>query len=257
VPTYRPLSRKVLVSALKTPGICVCLFGSARFAHADFNATLNSVSGQNVPLEVTLNDSALGIAGEVGYVGQQNYKASNGATFATFCVDIVGNVNVGGTYTFQQASSLSSLPPTINGGNGMGTTVASRISSLYAYALNNNLLSTNVEIASFQVAIWDLIYGSGLSVQDNQGGTIVAGANALLAANYSSTAGVGLLGYELFNLNSNGSTNYNSPAQDQVALETTMKDDGLVAPAPAGLVLVVSGFLPLFAFRRRLRTQLS
>lgn len=251
-------------------GVLLGLLLSAPQAEAGFNATLNSVTTNNGNY-VTLNvqNTNAPLFGETAIAGQLNWTATSavsgltgsGNTFGTFCIEIPKNVYLGSTYAFTQ-TDLNALPTS---GPALTPVKIAQIQALWAAAhgsivVANNATATANNYAAFQVAIWEIVYENSSTYDVNAGagnftawsnGAVTNRANTYLGAINDSQLVNGVLmkgGTALtranvvgFKLTANGAGDY----QDQIGEVTP-------TPAPPAVVLLLSGFVPLLAFRRRL-----
>lgn len=202
------------------------------------------------------------------------------AVFHTFCIEILQNVSSGTTYTFTP-ESWSSLPTS---GPNLTTQKVNQLKQLWG-ALNPNS-STAVAsltaagynageyLAAFQVAVWAIVYGNGSVTYSNNTGSwdnkkdkIVSG-NFTATVSANSTSVIDLTATWLTTLFGNGYNSYTSnitgfkltkvgggAAQDQIGELIPSGGGGggpIPAPVPASAILVLTGFAPCLAFRRRL-----
>jgi hypothetical protein len=236
---------------------------SAARAEAGFNATLNSVTTNNGNyVTVTVQNTNTPNFGENVIAGQLNWTATSavggltgaGNRFGTFCIEIPRDVYLGSTFTLAQ-TDLTALPT-----SGPSLTVPKVAQIQALWAASRGSLATGTDYAAFQLAIWEIVYenGSTYNVSAGQGNftarnnaAVTAKANQYLQTVNGSQFVNGVLvnnGTELaranvvgFRVTQNGAGDY----QDQIA-------EIAPTPAPPALVLVLSGLLPLLAFRRQL-----
>ncbi len=258
VPPRPSFQNPTVIFVLKALGTCLCvalgLLASARPADAGFTATFDSVqpgstSGGEYAGQFDWHTSSVvsGVAYNVTGTNNSSYPSTH---FISFCIQFNQNISFGSTYTY----NLVNLEAAPQGGTGTTTMTASsadRIRRMWAAEVDTgNLNGSATNSAAFQWAVWsilgyvppDLTTVSGLdnaiAIQANYYKNTVstsAGAKANLWAMASPTAqdqvielGSGYVG--------------NDPNGGPV----------LATPAPASLVLALSGLVPFLAFRRRL-----
>jgi hypothetical protein len=207
------------------------LFASGQNAHAAFvTAKLTGVGlGQN---------TTPGFAGEINW----SQAPANNANwinnqFTTFCIEITQHVGINGTYTFE-TKSLENAP--VSPASPMGYTgKADQIRRMWTYAhADSTRLDSNVENAAFQQSIWKIL---------NASFTVDAGLTAnvntfITESNNASNAKANLIALT------------SSAVQDQIV---ELKpgygphgDEVVPTPAPAALVLLLTGAVPFFVSRR-------
>jgi hypothetical protein len=190
--------------------------------------------------------------GNIIWAGNSNNEAPFAGTFNTYCIDLIQDVDFGGTYTFdlEPPASAPKAGAYVGGtpSSGMGTAKANDLAALFGVDYGQTVgSSASAETAkeAFQLAIWNIIYDTDASVSTGSG-TFYAGsdvdsgaisvANGFLAdalnpdnQQYDATDLVALVG-------ENG-------AQDQIALDPLIpiSADPPSTPLPssglAGLVL--------------------
>jgi hypothetical protein len=112
-------------------------------------------------------------------------------TFTTFCIDLNEDIFFNSIYTFALNPDLASAPkatayvPPQSPATGMGTVRADEMMEMFGSHYAN--LPTGDYLQAFQLAIWDIVYGSdNQSVTDTSSTFYVSGgidANALNIAN--------------------------------------------------------------------------
>lgn len=167
---------------------------------------------------------------------------SNG-TFLTMCIELTEFFSSGGTYTVAYADPQNAPDPgnPLSTVGHMGAAKAALLSELYGRFLG--LVDTDKEAAAFQVAVWEIVYDTGLKLGTNQGQVFIDNANHLNAGTYGALAQSWL-----DQLDGTG------PHMDLLALSKTGFQDQVVpnpVPAPPGLVLAGIGFLGLLGWRQR------
>ncbi|MBS0187987.1 MAG: PEP-CTERM sorting domain-containing protein [Planctomycetes bacterium] len=143
----------------------VCSLASAAFTvQATYIDTNPGVWGK-----VSL-DSGVNYEGPVK-AGQFNWQRTGGTysglqgTFATFCIEVHQDIFPGNNYTYD-VNTVANAPLPINllYGTPMGAVKADKISELYGRFYSG--LASNDDYASFQIAIWDIIYDNGDGVNN-------------------------------------------------------------------------------------------
>ncbi|MGA2229461.1 MAG: hypothetical protein ABSH22_00915 [Tepidisphaeraceae bacterium] len=202
-------------------------------------------------LDLQGSPSVDGGIGNIIWQGASTNEAPFAAGFNTYCIDLIQDVDFGGTYTFN-IEPLASAPKAgayIGGtpSNGMGTAKADDLEALFGVDYSKTQGSSpSAETAkeAFQLAIWNIIYDSDSSVSTGSG-TFYAGsdvasgaisvANGFLAdalnpnnQQYDATDLIALVG-------ENG-------AQDQIALDPLIP---ISAQPPSGAPLPSSGLAGL------------
>jgi hypothetical protein len=91
-----------------------------------------------------------------------------GQNFISFCIELTQDMTYGSSYTYNVVSLASSPNPNgtdtgISSG-GMGTTRADEISELWGRDFSS--ISTSTQAAAFQVAIWQIEYGTNLTINN-------------------------------------------------------------------------------------------
>jgi MYXO-CTERM domain-containing protein len=146
-------------------------------------------------------------------------------TFRAFCIDLAQTINIGGTFTYEVRAIEASPVP----GGPMGAAKADLLRELWGRHYAH--VDTQNEAAGFQLAVWEIVFDSGL---DLTGGTVratgEAGALATAASYLGSLTGNSVFFAPVYALSSPGT-------QD------------MLVPAPGALALV--GLAGLVAGRRR------
>lgn len=232
---------KCLVAHLLT---VVVIFASTGQAFAGFTANWTSASPAEA-LNVTYFDSSTNTTQTVyAWVGQYNWTrtggdqinfvGSNGTNYWTFCTELTQDVVNPATYDIV-AAELAPKPSTAN---GMGSTKANELRQYFG--LHYSASFSNQDAAAFQDGIWKIVYGSSVTISDS---TAEAKANSWLT---------GITG-DLSHLTQSQKT----IANELVALTSPTSQDQLTlqAPTPPGVVLAGIGWVAMFGYMRRRRTQ--
>jgi hypothetical protein len=163
-----------------------------------------------------------------------------GTTFQTVCIELTENFSTGTTYTVNVVDPLNAPNPGLPVGQ-MTPAKAALLSELHGRFLG--LIDTDKEAAAFQVAVWEIVYDTGLNLNANQGQVYIDNASHLTAGTY------GALAQSWLNqLDGTG------PQPDLLALSKTGFQDQIIVdpvPAPPALVLAGIGFLGLLGWRSR------
>ena len=171
-----------------------------------------------------------------------------GQTFQSFCVELLQNVNTGGTYDYEIVDP--SVVPSPNGDldSGMSDGQAAMISSLFDQHWDDATDGSSLNAAAFQIAVWEIIYegenvnygdgqaaATGLSTQDgwftatnNNGATDLA--DQWLAGLFNNGIAAALTGF------------FSETQQDQIT----------IVPLPAPVALAGLGLLGVALGRRRM-----
>ena len=182
-------------------------------------------------------------------------------SFSSFCIEYHSHVYLGSDYTFQVRTLDSSPVP----GSGMGAAKADQIRRLWAgYRLaintvtgqtstngNDGKYSVNEQYAAFQLAIWKILGTTGLATFGND---IECLSNTYVT--YSrNTANNNLANLAVLSSGKDSQGTPYSDFQDQVVeirggWTPNGFGDMVPTPAPAALILAMTGLVPLFAFGR-------
>ncbi len=147
-------------------------------------------------------------------------------TFKAFCIDLHQTIGFGATNTFSKnAVETAPLP-----GGGMGMAKANLLRELWGRHFT--AIDTNVEGSAFQIAVWEIVFDTGLDLADGQ--VRVTGNASVLAQAQSYMASL------------TGNSAYFAPVY---ALSSSNTQDMLV-PTPGAIALMGMGGL-LAARRRR------
>jgi hypothetical protein len=100
---------------------------------------------------------------------------ANLGSFDAFCIELTQDVNYGGTYVYNiDALQDGPTPGTDTGGPGvngpMGPAKAAQISELWGRYFNSIFTGSpaqqNINAAAFQIGVWDIVFGSKLSLAE-------------------------------------------------------------------------------------------
>ncbi len=209
-------------------------------------ATLNNGPlGQNMNVDLNISggsnyDYTNQYVGEYGWTRSSTSNSNNnysgppnlGQSFIIFCVDLTQDMSYGHTYTYTVESLAQAPSP--NGGTtgvpsgGMGTTAANRISELWGRDFSNSFTAT--QAAAFQVAIWQIEYGTNLTI--NNAANDITFGNDTAAINQAQTW-------------LNGLTGNSADYADLAAISCpTAQDQVIVVPTPKAVwmgLLMVAG----------------
>jgi hypothetical protein len=199
-----------------------CLAGTS-FA-TTVNATFSTVSpGEtfNYTLDGTSESTSAGVFNWTSVAGGTN----NFGSFDAFCIELTQTINYGGTYLYNIDPLANGPTPGLDTGGPntsgpMGAMKASQLSELWGRYFNT--ISTgspaqqNVNAAAFQIAVWDIVFGSNLSL-----------TQGYFVADNPSDADVVLAQSWLNGLNGTG------PMADLVALDSPTDQD-MVTAVPGG-----------------------
>jgi len=184
-----------------------------------------------------------GFAGFYAWEKQSGDGPIANGTFQTFCIELTENFSTGSVHTVQYANPQDAPDP----GNPlatvghMGLAKANLLSELFGRFFA--AVDTAKEAAAFQVAVWEIVFDTGLKLGAGQGQVYVNNAGHLAADKYG-----GIAQSYLDALDGTG------PHTHLLALSKVGFQDQIVpnpVPAPPGLVLAGIGFLGLMGWRGR------
>ncbi len=279
-----PVSSQIRTRVVQTVATITFALLCAPSARADFKAQLNSVTPHNsyATVNVKNTDSNNTFHYSSAIAGQLNWTVTSGTApggltdsdnkFGTFCIEIPQHVGIGSKYNFHQ-QDLDTLPTSMLPAGGMGAIKAAQIEALWAAVYST--VSTGIQYAAFQLAIWEIDYerttstspaayslsDGNFTATDVTSGVVAQATTYLASINGSTydantdtlTKGgsvldrANLAGFKL--TNSDGHA-----AQDQVGELPPPDNAPIPGPAPQVLVLAVTGLLPLGV--RRIRKKL-
>lgn len=194
---------------------------------ATFQARLDTISPE-VHMSVSRDSGA---TFTTLFSGVNNFTVLGGdptelaPNFRAFCIDLGQNISFGTTYTFSTGPVEGAPVP----GGPMGVAKANLLRELWGRHFTS--ISTNVEGSAFQIAVWEIVFDSGL---DFSSGVVQVNGNSNV-----------LLTAQGYLASLDGNTNAFAPVY---ALVSDSTQDMLV-PAPGALALV--GLGGLIAARRR------
>jgi hypothetical protein len=140
-------------------------------AQATFTVTFNGVNPSQT-LSVSQNSGVTFSnlnAGLFNFTGAANAPANLQGTFAGFCIELSQSISSGNSYTDFSTTPLASAPIP---GTAMGAAKAALLSELWGR--NYASLSTATQYAAFQLAVWEIVQDTGLSLT---GGTLRAASS--------------------------------------------------------------------------------
>src|SRR5438105_1978441 len=154
-------------------GCCLCAIAVMAIALSGSAAPADTISATLVDINSgspyeTVNVTFNGFALDHAIAGIQNWQRQSGTQFRgsnffdTFCVDIVQDVRLGGTYSYNVSSNIADAPKpgtyvqTLGTGTGMGSIRADMIAELWAKFYTPDM--SEADAAAFQTAIWELVY---------------------------------------------------------------------------------------------------
>ena len=241
---------KALAAAL-----AIGVTSAGALASSTVNATFNSVSpGESFNYSLDGN-------GESTTAGVFNWTSVAGGTtnlgaYNAFCIELTQTINYGGTYLYNiDPLSNGPTPGYDTGGNGingpMGATKAGDVEELWGRYYTNIFTGSSaqqqVNAAAFQIAIWDIVFGSNLNLASgNFHATNLSDPAVVLAqSELNSLTGTGPMA-NLIALD-------NSSAQDMVTTTTPVVPAGGSVPeaGTTGTAALGLAGLTLAALRRR------
>jgi uncharacterized protein (TIGR03382 family) len=207
--------------------VAVAMVALAGQAQASFGVTFNGISPSSSVSISTNSGSSYNntTAGKNNFTGDTNAPEDLKGSFSGFCIQLNQGITNGNTYNDFNVTSLA-LAPTP--GTAMGTAKAALVSELWGRFYSG--LNSSTKYAAFQVAIWEIVTDSGLSLT---GGTFRAASSSVRtqAQTYlNALNGSGPLA-SLQGLTS-------STRQDFVVPMTQIPAPGVATLALAGLALV-------------------
>ena len=221
-------------------------------------ASLAQANVANAAFKATLTSANPGVSSPVYAAGLNWVQTQDGGVdvpwlshnFTSFCIEYNQHVNFGSNYTYQLATLQSAPEP----GAGMGTLKADQIRRLWAgyrsaidvapnpvsVTGSDGKYSINEKYAAFQVAIWKIL-GTTLP-------TFALDIETLATVYITHARSSDTRLANLVALTNDGK-------QDQIVeisggWTPNGFGDVVQTPAPAALILAMSGLVPLFAFGR-------
>jgi hypothetical protein len=187
--------------------------------------------------------SLYGGVGTIEWQGVSTNVVPFNGPYGTYCIDLIQDIGIGNTYSYT-IGTLSSSPkagayPSGTPTTGMGVAKADEIEELYGQQLPQTLgggSSADLASQAFQLAIWNIVYDTDLSVTSGAGSFSAGGdvdPNAITLANT----------YLVDAANTGNQAKYDSTyklvaligldgAQDQVAVDPNITFTGGQAPLP-------------------------
>ncbi|HMN40799.1 MAG TPA: hypothetical protein PKE29_08115 [Phycisphaerales bacterium] len=141
-------------------------------AQASFTVTFNGVSPSKT-LSVSQNSGSSYsnlTSGKFNFTGAANAPTNLQGDFSAFCIQLSQSISSGNSYSDFDTTALASAPVP---GTSMGAAKAALVSELWGR--NRAGLSTSTQYAAFQLAIWEIVHDSGLSLT---GGTFRASSSS-------------------------------------------------------------------------------
>lgn len=205
---------------------------------ATITATFDSVAGGGIVVIPSLNGASLG----AGLAGQYLWTQNSGTPvlgstgqFVTFCIELTQDINFNQPpyeYTIADLATAPRPSDTMNP-SGMGSAKADQIRELWGQDYSK--VVDNSSAATFQFAIWRILYGNSLTLDAGNAG-LLATADGWINALDSNGRRADLIALT-------------SPtAQDQITIATP-----LPSGAWGGLLLI--GVLRIFRVRRNARLE--
>lgn len=249
-------------------GCCLGLLAIGQEASGAFVAQLNSVSKNGgsyviVKVENTDGDNKFGpisvIAGQLNWTATTSVDGITGPgnTFGTFCIEIPQHVHLSSSYTFD-SKPLGELPTTRN--PKMGDLKAAQLQALWASSFADASTSA-IKLAAFQTAIWETVYENSTNYGVASGNFLAKNNDAVTSQAdiyLASINGSQLVGGVLKSSSGNTLARANvvgfkvtkgtTDAQDQITEDDS--NTTFATPAPASLVLALTGIIPLGLLRR-------
>ena len=197
-----------------------------------YTATVMTPSPADV-VDITY-DLGAGPATAAVYAGQINWTVTQstvpglavGSTFGSFCVDLAHDIYVGNSYQYSptldlsQLGGLSALPP------AEANTVIGELGTLFADDYSAAVTPGNNDgAASFQMAIWKLVYGDAAI-------GFAAGSNPDLAAATAADISHAQSSSKPFLLTGLASVNNTPASQDQIMPTSVLPGVASVVPLP-------------------------
>jgi hypothetical protein len=178
-----------------------------------------------------------GGTGAIGWQGVGSNPSDFTGSFTTFCIDLIQDINFGGTYNYTEMP-VASAPqpgayPSGSPVTGMGSVKASELNTLFAEQFNN--LTTDNALEAFQLAIWNVVYDTDASVNTGDGAFYVVSGfdpSVISMANGYLTGATDLSHQEVFGGTLIALVGENG-AQDQIyAQNSTQNQSASSVPAP-------------------------
>jgi hypothetical protein len=106
--------------------------------------------------------------------GASDNSSPFGGAFNTYCIDVIQDISIGGTYSFTeepiQDAPKSSAFPSGTPTTGMGTVKADEMEALFGVDYSKTVASSAfLDREAFQLAVWNIIYDTDASVSQGAG----------------------------------------------------------------------------------------
>jgi hypothetical protein len=197
---------------------------------AEITATFHGVDpGRGVEVSLDGGDTSRETrAGKFNWTKDSGDYDGVDGDFSSFCIELVEQVGNGNQYTFgieTTADAPNTMPP------GMGAAKADLLSEYFGRFIDVADMSSNKEMAAFQLGVWEIVYDDGLDLEDGDFRVMSDGNENALAQSWLNA------------LDGSG------PRIGLDALVAEGIQDQVVVPEPASLVMALAAML--VAMRRR------
>ena len=244
--------------------IVLTLVATAMNARAD--SVVATLAGANPADIVNITDASIHANNLPVYAGQLNWNAipgsSVGTSFGTYCIDILHDISIGGTYRYDVDSDLTTAQsmhgttysytygPVLSPIAGTAPTVDA-IQDLWKL-FHAASLGNGDSAAAFQVDVWEILYGPSMTVTvyNGQGNWQSLASSWLTTVNNQLGTGPQLSDPNLVALVADPNSVYWLQGQDQALAEMpqgTVNSPATPLPASVSAGLVIFG---LFALSR-------
>src|SRR5258708_6880578 len=177
--------------------ICTLLMAGMSVSRADTMVLQSATPAEIVHLNApTLNPAVNNVDGYAGVLNWLDTSVNPQKSFQSFCIDVNHDISLGGTYTYTVGGNVNT---SVNGNGGdplLTTTIIKQIYGLWLQHGTADLTSmTNHTAASFQVALWDILYNGGSA--NGSGPVTVSSGNGTIQTDI--TTGFGWANYAMLN----------------------------------------------------------